>query len=84
VAQSADIDLLASKFVPEIERMMLEGKVPSAAVALVLEDQIIWTGAFGYSNLWANFAILTNGHRSHKHLYNLATKAMDLLDAYKK
>ncbi len=30
------------------------------------------------------FAILTNGHKSHKYLYDLAIKAIDLLKAYKK
>lgn len=53
VANSKDIDLLVGKLVPEIEGMMLEGKVPSAAVALVSGDEIIWTGAFGHSNIWA-------------------------------
>jgi CubicO group peptidase (beta-lactamase class C family) len=53
MAQSSDIELLARQFVPEVERMMLEGKIPSAAVALVSGDKVVWTGAFGYSNLWA-------------------------------
>lgn len=52
-AQSIDIDRLVPQVVTEIKRMMLEGKVPSATVALVNGDQIIWTGSFGYSNLWA-------------------------------
>jgi CubicO group peptidase (beta-lactamase class C family) len=33
--------------------MMLRGNVPSAAVALVYKDRIIWNGAYGCSNLWA-------------------------------
>lgn len=53
LAQSAGIEFLVSKLVPEIEQMMVEGNVPSATVALVSGDKIIWTGAFGYSNLWA-------------------------------
>lgn len=32
---------------------MLEGKIPSATVALIAGDQVIWTGAYGQSNLWA-------------------------------
>ncbi|MCK4363971.1 MAG: serine hydrolase, partial [Candidatus Aminicenantes bacterium] len=50
---SIDIDRLTAKLEPEIQRMMLEGRIPSATIALVHEDRIIWTGAFGYSNLWA-------------------------------
>lgn len=30
------------------------------------------------------FAILTNGHRAHTHLYTLAIKALDLMETYKK
>jgi CubicO group peptidase (beta-lactamase class C family) len=48
-----DIDSLVAKLEPEIQRMMLEGKIPSATIALVHEDSLIWTGAYGYSNLWA-------------------------------
>lgn len=52
-AQPVDIDRLIPKLVIEIQRMMLEGEVPSATVALVHGDRIIWKGSFGYSNLWA-------------------------------
>lgn len=50
--QSIDIDALVAQLNPEIKRMMLEGKVPSATIALVSNDRIVWIGAFGYSNLW--------------------------------
>ena len=33
--------------------MMIEGKIPSAAIALISGDKVIWTGAYGESNLWA-------------------------------
>jgi CubicO group peptidase (beta-lactamase class C family) len=33
--------------------MMEEGNVPSAAVSLVGGGQILWSGGFGYSNIWA-------------------------------
>jgi CubicO group peptidase (beta-lactamase class C family) len=33
--------------------MLVEGKIPSASIALISGDKVIWTGAFGYSNLWA-------------------------------
>jgi len=57
---SIDIDLLTAKLEPEIQRMMLEGRIPSATIALVHEDRIIWTGAFGYSNLWARTPAVPN------------------------
>lgn len=52
-AQSIDTDRLIPQIVTKVKRMMLEGKVPSATVTLVYGDRIIWTGSFGYSNLWA-------------------------------
>lgn len=52
-AQSIDLEQLVPKLESEIQRTMLEGKIPSATVALVCGDETIWTGAFGYSNLWA-------------------------------
>jgi CubicO group peptidase (beta-lactamase class C family) len=38
---------------PEIQRTLLAGNIPSASVALIANDKVIWTGAYGYSNLWA-------------------------------
>src|SRR5215468_3582315 len=52
-AQTIDIDRVASELEPEIQRTMKEGKIPSATVALVAGDRVIWTGAYGYSNVWA-------------------------------
>jgi CubicO group peptidase (beta-lactamase class C family) len=57
---SIDIDLLIAKLEPEIQRMILDGRIPSASIALVHEDHIIWTGAFGYSNLWAHTPAVPN------------------------
>ncbi|HEY7547101.1 MAG TPA: serine hydrolase domain-containing protein, partial [Blastocatellia bacterium] len=48
-----DIDRVVTELEPAIERAMLEGKIPSATVALVSGDQVIWAGAYGQSNLWA-------------------------------
>ncbi len=53
IAQEIDIDSLVPKLETEIKKMMLEGKVPSATIALVSGDRINWTNAYGYSNLWA-------------------------------
>lgn len=56
--QPINIDLLVIKLEPMIQQMMLEGKIPSATVALVAGEEIVWTGAYGYSNLWARtFAV---------------------------
>lgn len=48
-----DIERVVTELEPAIERAMLEGRIPSATVALVAGDQVIWTGAYGQSNLWA-------------------------------
>ena len=52
-AQTIDIDRVVSELEPEIHRTLVEGKIPSASIALVSGDKVIWTGAYGYSNLWA-------------------------------
>ena len=52
-AQNIDVNKLATELEPEIRRAMVEGKIPSATVALISGDKVIWTGAYGESNLWA-------------------------------
>jgi len=52
-AQTIDIDRVVAELEPAIQQTLIEGRIPSAAVALVSGDKIIWTGAYGYSNLWA-------------------------------
>ena len=52
-AQTIDIERVAAELEPEIHRALVEGKIPSASIALVSGDKVIWTGAYGYSNLWA-------------------------------
>jgi CubicO group peptidase (beta-lactamase class C family) len=51
--KSINIDLLVIRLEPLIHQMMLKGKIPSATIALVSGEEIVWTGAYGYSNLWA-------------------------------
>lgn len=53
VSQTIDIDRAVSELEPEIQRAMLAGNIPSCSIALVAGDRVIWTGAYGYSNLWA-------------------------------
>ncbi len=52
-AQQIECDGLTLQLEPEVRKMMLEGSIPSAAIALVSGDRVVWTGAFGYANLWA-------------------------------
>lgn len=52
-AQTIDIERVAAELEPEIHRALVEGKIPSASIALISGDKVIWTGAYGYSNLWA-------------------------------
>ncbi|HEY3136183.1 MAG TPA: serine hydrolase, partial [Blastocatellia bacterium] len=60
LAQTVNIDRVAAELEPEIQRTLLEGKIPSAAVALVAGDKIIWSNAYGYSNLWARTPATTS------------------------
>jgi CubicO group peptidase (beta-lactamase class C family) len=48
-----NVDKVVSELEPEIQRTMIEGRIPSATIALVAGDRIVWTGAYGYSNLWS-------------------------------
>jgi len=51
--QTVNVDRVVAELEPEIQRMMLAGNIPSASVALISGDRVIWTNAYGYSNLWA-------------------------------
>src|SRR5437899_2848643 len=53
LGQTINIDRVVADLEPEIQRTLIEGKIPSAAIALIAGDQVIWTGAYGQSNLWA-------------------------------
>jgi CubicO group peptidase (beta-lactamase class C family) len=52
-AQTVNVDRVVAELEPEIQRMMLAGNIPSASIALISGDRVIWTNAYGYSNLWA-------------------------------
>jgi CubicO group peptidase (beta-lactamase class C family) len=52
-AKSINVDRLVAQLEPEIYRTLIEGKIPSATIALVSGDKVIWAGAYGQSNLWA-------------------------------
>src|SRR5215472_5535559 len=51
--QAVNVDRVVAELEPEIQRAMLAGNIPSASVALISGDQVIWSNAYGYSNLWA-------------------------------
>lgn len=51
--QNVDIKKVAAELEPSIRQAMIEGKIPSASIALISGDKVIWTGAYGESNLWA-------------------------------
>src|SRR5215510_9146480 len=59
-AQSPNMDRVAAELETEIQRTMLEGKIPSMAVALISGDRVVWSGGFGESNLWAHTPATTN------------------------
>ena len=52
-AQTINLERVIPELEPEIQRALIEGKIPSCSIALVSGDKVIWTGAYGYSNLWA-------------------------------
>jgi CubicO group peptidase (beta-lactamase class C family) len=52
-AQAVNIDRVVAELEPEIQRTLLAGNIPSASIALIAGDRVIWTSAYGYSNLWA-------------------------------
>ena len=51
--QNIEVNKLAADLEPEIRRALVEGNIPSATIALVSGDKVIWTGAYGESNLRA-------------------------------
>src|SRR5947209_20190135 len=53
VTQTINIDRVVAELEPEIQRTLLAGNIPSASIALIAGDKVIWTNAYGYSNLWA-------------------------------
>jgi CubicO group peptidase (beta-lactamase class C family) len=58
--QSIELKKLAAEIEPEIHRAMIEGSIPSVSVALISGDKVIWTGAYGESNLWARTPATTD------------------------
>lgn len=59
-AQTISIDRVVAELEPEIQRTLVAGNIPSASIALVSNDRVIWSNAYGYSNLWARTPATTN------------------------
>jgi len=53
VSQTVNVDRVVAELEPEIQRTLLAGNIPSASIALVSGNRVIWSSAYGYSNLWA-------------------------------
>src|ERR1044072_1211529 len=58
--QRINLERVVAQLEPEIQRTLIEGKIPSCTVALISGDEIIWTGTYGYSNLWARTPAVPN------------------------
>jgi CubicO group peptidase (beta-lactamase class C family) len=52
-AQTVNVERVVSELEPEIQRMMLAGNIPSCSIALISGNKVIWSNAYGYTNLWA-------------------------------
>lgn len=59
-AQAIDVGRVVAELEPEIQRTLLAGNIPSVSIALVSNDQVIWSNAYGHSNLWARTPATTN------------------------
>lgn len=58
--QNIDVSKLAADLEPDIRRALVEGNIPSATIALISGDKVIWTGAYGESNLRARTPATVN------------------------
>jgi len=54
IGQTVDINKVTAELEPAIRQAMIEGKIPSASIALISGDKVIWTNAYGESNLRAH------------------------------
>ena len=52
-AQTVNIDRVVAELEPEVQRTLLSGNIPSASIALIAGNKVIWVNAYGQSNLWA-------------------------------
>ena len=74
-AQTIDIDRVVAELEPEIQRTLVAGNIPSASIAIIAGDRVIWSGGYGYSNLWAR----THATPSTVYLIGSTFKAMSTI-----
>lgn len=60
VERQAAVARVVARLAPEIRRAMLDGDIPSVTVALTDRESELWSGAYGFSNLWAHTPASTN------------------------
>ena len=70
-----DLQKLAADLAPVCRRVMVDGNIPSATVALVSQDKVVWTWADGTANIWAQ----TKADPSTVYLIGSTFKAMSAL-----
>ena len=58
--QTLDIKKLTAELEPEIRQALIDGRIPSASVALISGDKVVWADAYGESNLWARTPATVN------------------------
>lgn len=59
-AQGVDLERAVPRLETEIERVLIQGRIPSCTIALVNRDATLWSGAYGTSNLWARTPATTD------------------------
>ncbi len=58
--QTINIDRVVAELEPEIQRTLVAGNIPSASIALISGNRVIWSNGYGYSNVWARTPATTN------------------------
>ena len=79
IGQTIDVPKLMAELEPEIRKSMIDGKIPSETIALIQGDKVIWTGAYGESNLWAH----TPARPTTVYLIGSTFKAMSTMALFK-
>lgn len=52
-AQQFDWESALPEMEESVERAMIEGRIPSLTIALVIGDEMVWSEGYGYANLWS-------------------------------
>jgi len=81
-AQSADLARVSARIETEIQTILEETGIPAISIALVMDGDIYWTGAFGYANIGASVPASTETRFSTGSTFKFvtATALMQLVD----